>query len=108
MSVKSERQGTCIHKGKHCTMYTPRLNDEGRSEYAFLITNEKLYQITKTTKIESFIDQQFLKYTAHVTRMSNDKWQKQLAAVYEIGGAVCEGYLEKCRWYDGWYRWEAG
>ena len=47
-------------------------------EYAFVITNEKLYQITKTTKIESFIDQQFLKYTAHVTRMSNDKWQKQL------------------------------
>ena len=53
-------------------------NTEGKNPHALKISNDKLYEITKTSTIESYIDKQFLKYTAHVTRMDNSSWQKQM------------------------------
>ena len=50
--------------------------DGEHNEHAFVITNAKLYAITNTIPLSDFINAQFLKYTAHVSRMPNNKWQK--------------------------------
>ena len=50
-------------------------------DWAFVFSNEKLREITKTTDISSFCKMQHLKYLAHVTRLSNDSLQKQLLFV---------------------------
>ena len=46
-------------------------NTDGKSEHAFLISNEKLYKITGTTPLENFINHQYLKYIAHVCRLGH-------------------------------------
>jgi hypothetical protein len=72
---------------------------EGKSEHSFLITNKKLYAITKSPTLESFVHKQFLKYTAHVTRMDNSSWQKQLLFMHPEGKtwSKCEELLGKDR-----------
>ena len=47
-------------------------------DWAYVIDNENLRKITKTTNISSFCKIQHLKYIAHVTRLENDALQKQL------------------------------
>ena len=46
--------------------------------WAYVFSNEKLREITKTTGITNFCKIQHLKYVAHVTRLGNDYFQKQL------------------------------
>ena len=46
--------------------------------WAYVFSNEKLREITKTTGITNFCKIQHLKYVAHVTRLGNDSFQKQL------------------------------
>ena len=53
-------------------------NGAGKCEHAFVVSNKKLYEITRTRPLADFVNKQFLKYTAHVTRMSNSSWQKKL------------------------------
>ena len=47
-------------------------------DYGFIISNQKLYEIPLTVPLQDFIDKQFLKFQAHVTRLQNNKLQKQL------------------------------
>ena len=47
-------------------------------DWAYVIDNENLRLITKTTNISSFCEIQHLKYIAHITRLENDALQKQL------------------------------
>jgi hypothetical protein len=47
-------------------------------DWAYVIDNENLRLITKTTNISSFCKIQHLKYIAHITRLENDALQKQL------------------------------
>ena len=47
-------------------------------DWSFLLSNEKIREITKTTEIKHFCHAQHLKYIAHVTRLDNDSVQKQL------------------------------
>ena len=52
--------------------------DPQNGDYSFIISNQKLYEITRTVPLQDFIDKQFLKFQAHVTRLQNNKLQKQL------------------------------
>ena len=47
-------------------------------DWAYVYSNEKLREITKTAGITNFCKIQHLKYVAHVTRLNNDSFQKQL------------------------------
>ena len=47
-------------------------------DWSFLYNNTTLRTITKTKSIPSFCKLQHLKYIAHVTRLDNDSFQKQL------------------------------
>ncbi len=46
--------------------------------WAFIFSNEHLETITKTSNITNFCKQQHLKYLAHVTRLGNESYQKQI------------------------------
>ena len=50
---------------------------EGELDWGFKISNEDLYRITKSTPVSKFCEVQYLKYIAHICRMSNDSLQKQ-------------------------------
>ena len=52
--------------------------DPQNGDYSFIISNQKLYEITRTVPLQDFIDKQFLKFQGHVTRLQNNKLQKQL------------------------------
>ena len=58
-------------------------------DWAFVINNEKLREITKTTSIRSFCQIQHLKYIAHVTRLPNNALQKQLLFAIQVKGKHC-------------------
>ena len=47
-------------------------------DWAFLFSNKQLELITKTSNITNFCKTQHLKYLAHVTRLGNDWYQKQI------------------------------
>ena len=47
-------------------------------DWSFVYSNTELRKITKTQDIRSFCKLQHLKYIAHVTRLGNDSYQKQL------------------------------
>ena len=47
-------------------------------DWAYVLNNENLRSITKTTNISSFCKIQHLKYIAHVTRLDNASLQKHL------------------------------
>ena len=47
-------------------------------DWSFVYNNTQLRAITKTKDIRSFCKIQHLKYIAHVTRLNNDSYQKQL------------------------------
>ena len=47
-------------------------------DWAYVIDNENLRKITKTTNISYFCKTQHLKYISHATRLENDALQKQL------------------------------
>ena len=47
-------------------------------DWAYVLDNENLRNITKTTNISSFCKIQHLKYIAHITRLDNASLQKQL------------------------------
>ena len=51
---------------------------EGELDYAYVFSNKRLLEITKSPNIADFANIQFLKYTAHVCRMENDSTQKQM------------------------------
>ena len=53
-----------------------RIDDEGN--HRPIIENKDLYRITGTSSIEKFIEKQFLKFQAHLTRLPNKNLQKQL------------------------------
>ena len=46
--------------------------------WAYVLNNENLRSITKTTNISSFCKIQHLKYIAHITRLDNASLQKHL------------------------------
>ena len=47
-------------------------------DWAFIFSNEQLKKITKTSNITNFCKTQHLKYVAHITRLGNDSFQKQI------------------------------
>ena len=47
-------------------------------DWAYVLDNENLRNITKTTNISPFCKIQHLKYIAHITRLDNASLQKQL------------------------------
>ena len=49
--------------------------DPQNGDYSFIISNQKLYEITRTVPLQDFIDKQFLKFQGHVTRLQNNKLQ---------------------------------
>ena len=49
----------------------------GELDWAYKISNEELYEITKSKPISKFCEIQYLKYIGHIVRMSNDSLQKQ-------------------------------
>ena len=44
--------------------------DPQNGDYSFIISNQKLYEITRTVPLQDFIDKQFLKFQGHVTRLN--------------------------------------
>ena len=60
-----------VYKG-----YTKK--DPQNVDYSFIISNQKLYETTRTVPLQDFIDKQFLKFQARVTRLQIKKLQKQL------------------------------
>ena len=50
----------------------------GDWEYAFEYKNEDIKRINKTSDILTYIQKQQLKWIAHVCRMSNTSFQKQI------------------------------
>ena len=61
-----------VHKGY------PKNDPQNAGDCSFIISNQRLYEITRTVALQYFIDKQFLKFQAHVTRPQNNKLQKQL------------------------------
>jgi len=53
-----------------------RVDDDGN--YHLLITNDDLQKLTNTVPIEKFVEKQFLKFQAHITRLPNNSIQKKL------------------------------
>ena len=47
-------------------------------DWSYVFSNEQLRLITKTSNISNFCKMQHLKYIAHVTRLGNDSFQKQI------------------------------
>ena len=47
-------------------------------DWSYIYSNEQLMQITKTTPISNFCKSQHLKYVAHVSRLDNSSFQKQI------------------------------
>ena len=47
-------------------------------DWSYIFSNEQLSHITKTSDISSFCKSQHLKYVAHVTRLDNNSFQKQI------------------------------
>ena len=62
-------------KAKNSNVIIPEPDD---LDWAYIFTNEKLLEVTKTSDITSFCKIQHLKYLAHVTRLENNSLQKQL------------------------------
>ena len=64
------------------------------------ISNINLYQKTNTKKVSIFIERQFLKFQAHVSRMPNSKIQKKLQFITpEV--KIAENLWSKCGKYLG-------
>ena len=72
--------------------------DPQNGDYSFIISNQKLYEITCTVPLQDFIVKQFLKFQAQVTHLQNNKLQKQLPEVKNMqslwnkGGKLLGGY----------------
>ena len=47
-------------------------------DWSFVLSNEKIREITNTSEIKHFCHVQHLKYIAHVSRLDNTCYQKQL------------------------------
>ena len=47
-------------------------------DWAYIFSNERLQEITKTKDISNFCKSQHMRYIAHVTRLDNDALQKQI------------------------------
>ena len=69
-------------------------------EFVPLISNVNLYKQTKTRKVTIFIEKQFLKFQAHVSRMPNSKIQKKLQFI-EPEVKISENLWSKCGKYLG-------
>ena len=68
-----------IGKGwKDRQIFSKDENGETKIEFEPLISDKRLYEITHTVPIQDFITKQFLKFTAHVSRMPNSNVQKRL------------------------------
>ena len=64
------------------------------------ISNDSLYSQTKTKKVTLYIEKQFLKFQAHVSRMPNSKIQKKLQFIRpEV--KISENLWSKCGKYLG-------
>ena len=63
-------------------------------DWAYIFDNNKLCEITKTTNITSFCRIQHLKYIAHVTRLDNDSFQKQLHFSTDQKKFSCDSWIE--------------
>ena len=55
-----------------------KAENEAEEEYAFKYSNEGIRKILKTTPLRDSINNQYLKYVGHVSRMPNDAIPKQL------------------------------
>ena len=62
-------------KAKKSNTIVPEPDD---LDWAYVYNNEKLREITKTSGITNFCKMQHLKYVAHVTRLDNYYFQKQI------------------------------
>ena len=47
-------------------------------DWSYVFSNSKLMEISKTSSIAYFCKTQHMKYIAHVTRLSNDSFKKQI------------------------------
>ena len=61
-----------------------------------IITNERLNQLTKIISIENFVEKQFLKFQAHVSRLPNHKIQKKLQFV-NFESKISENVWSRCK-----------
>ena len=57
-------------------------------DWSYVISNTKLLEITKTSPISNFCKTQHMKYLAHVTRLGNDSFQKQILFLQTIGNML--------------------
>lgn len=62
-------------KAKKSNTIAPEPDD---LDWAYVFNNDNLRTITKTSNITNFCKMQHLKYVAHVSRLGNDYFQKQL------------------------------
>ena len=66
-----------------------RIENNESMDWAYQVTNERLKKLTNTTSIKSFCQIQHLKYIAHVTRLPNSSFQKQLLFSTQRPGTHC-------------------
>ena len=72
----------------YSSFFHPRINIENQTkptkpksddlDWSYIFSNDKLIKITKTAYIVDFCKTQHLKYIAHVTRLGNDSYKKQI------------------------------
>ena len=63
-------------------------------DWAFLFSNKQLELITKTSNITNFCKTQNLKYLAHVTRLGNDSYQKQILFSCDRKNFTCDRWVK--------------
>ena len=72
---------------------TAKIDEDGN--YEAILTNEHLYKLTKQIPLENFIDKQFLKFQAHVSRLPNNHLQKKVQFIVpEV--RISENIWSKC------------
>ncbi len=67
-----------IRKAKHKSITNEPGPEPEDLDWAYIYSNKDLITITKTFKISHFCKIQHYKYIAHVTRLDNNSFQKQI------------------------------
>ena len=76
--ARKNAQATAVKKLQKKKDIDPADLVDGELDWGFKISIEDFYRITKSVPVSKFCEVQYLKYIAHLCRMSNDSLQKQV------------------------------
>ena len=73
-----------------------RTNIDDDGVHTPIMTNARLNELTDIISIENFVEKQFLKFQAHITRLPNHKIQKKLQFV-KFESKISENVWSRCK-----------